>query len=304
MVFKFIKRHYVLYQEQVQLNGVAASEQTNLLVVPVARLDHATERALSFARSIMGEAVAIHVSAHPTAAEPITAQWEHAHCAIPLQVIPASSRSLTLSILNYLQRLGRENPTARIVVILPERAPHHFWGLFFHHRKAMLLKWVLLFQRNRIVVSVPYHEHAEHADDHHHSDHNFIVVPVARVDRATARTLQFARTIQGEVTAMFVAIDHAEGEQLRQAWQAAHFDVPLKLVDSPYRSVTGPLLKYLDRLSAEHPADNVVVVLPEIVPRRRRHLLLHNQTTLLVKLVCLLRPLNRILISVPYHLDR
>ena len=76
------------------------------------------------------------------------------------------------------------------------------------------------------------------------------------------------------------------------------------MIESPFRSVTGPLLKYIDRVSADNPDANVVVMIPEIVPKRRIHLLLHNQTMSVLKWILLFRPRNRIPISVPFHLQK
>ncbi len=132
---------------------------------------------------------------------------------------------------------------------------------------------------------------------------NIVIVPVARVDLPTARTLSFARTLGDNITAVFVTLNPQEGEQMVKEWQAAGFDVPLKLVESPYRSVTGSLLKYIDAVGAENPDCNIVVVLPEIVPHKLWHTILHNQTAQLIKLTLLFQP-KRIVVSVPYHLER
>ncbi|MBI1801689.1 MAG: hypothetical protein HYR71_08690, partial [Chloroflexi bacterium] len=227
-------------------------------------------------------------------------------CEMPLTIPEAGTRSATQTLLKVIRQTGEQNPAARLVVILPEIAPRHLWDIFLRNRTILLLKLILLFQPNRIVVSVPYHEHedAENGAPHGHSHTNIIIVPVARVDRAVARSLNFARTIAGNVTAVFVHYEAAEAESLLAAWKAARFDVPLQLIESPYRSVTGPLLKYINIVSQEHQDDHIVVVLPEIVPRLRRHLVLHNQTTALLKLILLLRPRNRIVISMPFHLER
>jgi len=133
---------------------------------------------------------------------------------------------------------------------------------------------------------------------------NIVIVPVARVDRATLRSIDFANTLAGTKLAVFVNFDAKEGEAMISAWRAAKIPIPLKLIESPFRSVSGPLAKFVDTLSRDNHDANVVVIVTEIVPRRRWQLALHNQTMPIFKFILLLRPQNRILISVPYHLAR
>jgi hypothetical protein len=81
------------------------------------------------------------------------------------------------------------------------------------------------------------------------------------------------------------------------------------ILPSPYRSIVGPLLDYLDQVDEEH-ADGqlAAVVLPEFVPSKWWHSLLHNQTAWLIKAALLYRRrhlgFQRAIIDVPYHLDR
>ena len=77
--------------------------------------------------------------------------------------------------------------------------------------------------------------------------------------------------------------------------------MPLVVLRSPYRSVIGPLLEYVDRLQQEAPDTLITIVLPEFVPVRWWQQLLHNQTALLIKGAMLFRR-GVIVIDVPYHL--
>ena len=80
-------------------------------------------------------------------------------------------------------------------------------------------------------------------------------------------------------------------------------DVPLVVVESPYRSLTRPLLAYIDALHRQQADRVLTVVLPEFVPAHWWEHLLHNQTALRLKGALLGRP-GIVVISVPYHLDQ
>ena len=77
----------------------------------------------------------------------------------------------------------------------------------------------------------------------------------------------------------------------------------LVVLPSPYRSLMEPLLEYIEHVQAESANGYVTVILPEFVPRRIWHHLLHNQHALLIKGALLFKP-NVIVTSVPFHLGR
>ena len=85
--------------------------------------------------------------------------------------------------------------------------------------------------------------------------------------------------------------------------------MPLVILPSPYRSIVGPLLDFLDETDAEHnDGQQATVILPEFVPAHCWQALLHNQTTWLIKAALLYRRrrfgYQRAIIDVPYHLRR
>jgi hypothetical protein len=79
--------------------------------------------------------------------------------------------------------------------------------------------------------------------------------------------------------------------------------LPLVVLHSPYRSLLGPHVEYIDRLQAREPEQIVTVILPEFVPARWWQQILHNQTALLIKGALLFRR-NVVVTDVPYLLKR
>ena len=133
-------------------------------------------------------------------------------------------------------------------------------------------------------------------------DHNTVVVPISGVHRAVVRAIQYARTLSPDVRAVYVETDPATTAKIRADWEEWGGGVPLVVHTSPYRSLMEPLLDYIEEIDAARPDDFVTVVLPEFVPSRWWHHLLHNQRALLIKGALLFKP-NTIVISVPYHLQ-
>lgn len=131
------------------------------------------------------------------------------------------------------------------------------------------------------------------------------VVPVSGIHRGVATALTYALSVSSDVRAVYIAERPEDGERMEEQWSLWDNGVPLVVLESPYRSVVGPLLQYIDQVDREdgNEAGNLVtVVLPEIVPGKWWHHLLHNNTALLVKGALLFRR-GTICVSVPYHLD-
>jgi amino acid transporter len=134
-----------------------------------------------------------------------------------------------------------------------------------------------------------------------------VVVPVSGIHRGVLPALQYARSISdngnAQVMALYVEINPQNTEELRKEWERWGNGIPLTVIESPYRSVTEPLLHYIKQEAKAHRDAIVTVVLPEFVPRAWWQQLLHNQTALLIKGRLLFHP-NIVVTSVPHHLKR
>jgi len=136
-----------------------------------------------------------------------------------------------------------------------------------------------------------------------------VVVPVSGMHRGALEALHFARTISQDVTAVVVDVEPQVTARVQEKWSTWGQDIPLVILESPYRSTAGPLLNYLDKLDRRAPELGLaVIVLPEFIPARWWHHLLHNQTALLLKMVLTYRrgqtSRARVIIDVPYYLQR
>jgi amino acid transporter len=133
--------------------------------------------------------------------------------------------------------------------------------------------------------------------------HHTVLVPIGGIQRAVVHALRYARTLSHDVRAVYVNIDPSATEAIQQQWAEWGQGVRLIVLDSPYRSLMEPLLEYVEHVQASSPNGYVTVILPEFVPKRIWHHLLHNQHALLIKGALLFKP-NVIVTSVPFHLGR
>jgi len=131
-----------------------------------------------------------------------------------------------------------------------------------------------------------------------------VVVPVNGINRAVVQAVNFGRTLADDVRAVYVTEDAEEGDALRQRWERQLPEVPLVIVESPYRAVVSPVVAYLDVLDQAWPPDReapiTVVVLPEYVARRWWDRILYNQTARRLKSALVGRE-HTVIADVPYR---
>ncbi|HEY3905167.1 MAG TPA: amino acid permease [Streptosporangiaceae bacterium] len=131
---------------------------------------------------------------------------------------------------------------------------------------------------------------------------NRAVILVSKVHLPTLRAVAYARATQpSHIEAVTVAVDAEESRRLREEWDRADIPVPLTIVASPYRDITGPVVAYVSRLRRQSPRDVVTVFIPEYVLGHWWEQILHNQSALRLKARLLLLP-GVIVASVPYQL--
>lgn len=166
---------------------------------------------------------------------------------------------------------------------------------------------------------------------------HIVVVPIARVDNLALRGLAYARRLSSHVLAVHVAMTPEEEAEFHIEWEAllqkAKFlrirsvsddlladddedgtladsdpltgtigGLELVVIDSPYRALTRPILRFVDALQRAHPNDLITVVLPEFVTNHFWEAALHNQTVLRLKLSLLGRP-RIVTANVPYRVE-
>lgn len=128
------------------------------------------------------------------------------------------------------------------------------------------------------------------------------VVLVLQVNLPAAKAIAFAKAVRPTtLTAVAVSVDDEETEQLLQEWNTQDFGIPLKVIASPYREISGPFLAYIADLRTENPRDVVSVYIPDFVVGHWWENILHNQTSLLIR--TRLHFMKGVMItSVPYQL--
>ena len=127
------------------------------------------------------------------------------------------------------------------------------------------------------------------------------VVIVGQLNRGTLEALDYARSIADEIVAIHVDIGSTDREKLQIRWQQLESDIPLVILDSPYRSLIDPIVNFAVDFEESHPGVLSTIIIPSFVTRNWWESILHNQTTLFLK-ASLRANKSRVVTTVRYYL--
>jgi len=170
---------------------------------------------------------------------------------------------------------------------------------------AMVLLFVLMkmIRKHYDAVTVELEQQAAEDAEVVLPSRNHAVVLVSKLHLPTLRALAYARATRPDVLeAVTVSVDDAETRDLVRRWEDSDVNVPLKVIASPYREITRPILDYVKRVNKESPRSVVTVFLPEYVVGHWWEHLLHNQSALRLKGRLLFMP-GVMVTSVPWQLN-
>lgn len=132
------------------------------------------------------------------------------------------------------------------------------------------------------------------------TDH-VVVIPISGLHRGVMNAIRYGMSISNDLRVCFVKTDEESATRMIDSWNDKFPNLKLHILDSPYRSISGPILDFIDMATKEHPTEFITVIFPEFVTAHWHHQLLHNQTAWLIKLSLIYKK-NVIVTSVKYHL--
>ena len=128
------------------------------------------------------------------------------------------------------------------------------------------------------------------------------IVLCSGIHKGILPALEYARTLSHDCRALFIEIDPIETSLIRDRWESYGLGVPLVILESPYRSVMEPIINYLEEAKKERPGQIITVVVPEFVPAKWWHRLLHTQSGFFLKWMLMFRR-DIVVTNVRYYLE-
>ncbi|MGW4717841.1 APC family permease [Nocardia sp. NPDC004260] len=185
-----------------------------------------------------------------------------------------------------------------LVVVMVTKFAHGAYLVVFAMPVLVLIMWLINRHYNTVRTELAVDEDSiETLPSRVHA-----LVLVSGWHKPTQRAVQFARATRPDtLTAITVNVDDTDTRLLHQDWDKHNVSIPLKVIESPYREITRPVLDYIKRLRKDHPRDVVAVYIPEYVVGHWWENFLHNQSSLRLKARLLFEP-GVMVTSVPWQL--
>ena len=307
VVLRWVHAHYDAVGRQLRRRAVAVvATAGNHVVLLVPDTGPATAEALGWVRSLRAPDVRA-VYLPEAASDPeIRQRWVAMSRATgpDLETLPDGPESRLDRLRVYLR--GISAPDDFVTVVVPELVDRPGLRYLLRRRDLIRLKAGLLREPRVVVADVPVQmEHGELLGVDALPlvpQRTVALVFVSAVHDAAARAVNYARSLNAtETRAVFFAFEPKEAPAIQEEWGAKSMGIPLDVVEAPFRDLRAPMLAEVRKYTARE--DTVAtVVIPEIVVRKWRHLLLHNQTPLFVKQLFLFEP-RVVLTSVPYPVE-
>jgi amino acid transporter len=294
--FLAVHRHYESVGRSLRAQPVlAAREIPNTFIVLVPDLEPATTDAVAYLRAIRPERVTPLYVGEPARFQSVARSWSTVAPRLgKLQSLTGNGQGYVKAVRRYLHDLPRSE-NEFITVVIPEALTGTSLLRYARRGSAFWLKAALLFEPGIVVTDVPLLPEEQslasvHQDRPLQPTRSVVLIPVAAMHAGTARAVAYAKSLHPTlIEALFFSSDPEEINPVLDDWTRWNMDVPLSVVDSPFRDIKPPLLEEIRRHSAR--GDTIVtVVIPEFIVRRWWEHLLHNQTGLYMKRFLLFEP--------------
>ncbi len=164
---------------------------------------------------------------------------------------------------------------------------------------------VMFFRQIKINYLAVGHQLARdsyHQDLRSGKEETFVaIVPISGIHPGVVKAIRYALTISKDVRVCYVDVDKDATAKMIKVWDKWSQGLPLEVLESPYRSVLGPLLTYIDKVHIESGSEMVSVVVPEFITKTWYHQFLHNQMTLVLRTALRFKP-GKVVTSIKYYL--
>jgi hypothetical protein len=285
----------------------ASAEPGNTFLVLVDDLGPAILDAVRYLRAVRAEAVVPLFVGPPDRFRETAAAWRDLAPRLgELEVLQGGDEHPGRAVKRRVRLLARDEGDF-VTVVIPEVLVSKSWIQFLRRRRALFLKSALLFEPGVVVTDVPLVPEERERSAGSHAEHptdvvrHVVLVPVSGVHDATVRAVVYAKSLRPtHVEGLYFMGDPEEAEGVVEAWHERGMNVPLVMVEAPFRDLGIPLLDEI-RKQTDRGDTVVTVVLPELIPAHWWENLLHNQTAFYIKRLLLFEP-SVVVTSVPFHL--
>ncbi|HKZ20485.1 MAG TPA: APC family permease [Acidimicrobiia bacterium] len=299
-----IRRHYLAVADRLRLVGEPPVPEANRVIVLASHTGRATQRAIEYAELIQPESLKV-IHVRESGDEDLVDTWDRLYPDQPLHIVESTRPKPIRTLRDFVRHESENHPNAFTTVIIPEVFRKRRLGSQVIHPHGLLLKILLLFLDQVVVTDMTYQRQkglrgeAQRFTDRIRNQH--VVVLVADITIPVRRAMAYVSMLHADsVIAAHLDTDADQRNRVLTTWDPDYGE--LQILESPYRGITRPMVRYVRRLRRDaEPGTLIHIVIPEFVVPGYRSQLLHNQTALAIKAALLFEP-GVAVSSVPWHL--
>ena len=299
-----IRRHYLGVADRLRLVGEPSMPRSNRAFVLASHTGRATQRAIEYAEMIRPESITV-VHVREPGDDDLIDTWDRLYPDHPLRLIDADDGRPFRSLRDVIQKEAASHLESFVTVIIPELVRRRRLGSLLVHPHGIMVKLLLLFVPRVVVTDLTYQRRQSRTTDlirdpdHIVSQH--VVVLTSDVTIPVRRALGYVKLLHAPtVTAAHLDTDADQRDRILRNWDPDFGE--LQILESPYRGLTKPLVRYIRRLRRDaEPGVLIHVVIPEFVVPGFWSQILHNQTAFAIKASLIFEP-GVAVTSIPWHL--
>ncbi len=286
VAMKAVRRHYDAYEMALRSRSLDPQPRRPVrMVVLEDRVDAATAASVAYAYGVGAAEVTGVLVPTSRRRSNLRERWRDLAPRLEVHEQPTGLRATPgVAMRDAALELADAHPEAFTVALVPETRSDSWVEIARRHRIAQRAKATLVADGRLVVANVvaPYggpgpYQVAEPVEHH-------VVVLVNRVHDAALKAIAYAQSLQAtSVQALSVNVSGERSREILSDWARAGVEVPLDLVDSPYRSLVDSVEDYIEDFKPDGQHTVVTVVMSEFVLRRWWLRSLHNQTVLQIK---------------------
>ncbi len=299
-----IRRHYLNVAGRLRVTAEPEPPKANRVIVLASHTGRATERAIEYARMIQPQHITV-LHVRESRDEDLIDTWDRLYPDQPLTLIEDSGGKPFRTLRDFVANEARLNPQAFITVVIPELVRRRRLGSLVTHPHGLVLKLLLLFVPGVVVTDLTYQRPRTWRQntliDPEHVTGQLVAVLTADMTIPVRRAMVYANMLHADtLIAAHLNTDEEQRDRLLRSWDPELG--PLHILESPYRGITRPLLRYVRRLRRDAGESTLIhIVIPEFVVPGFWSQILHNQTAFAIKATLIFEP--RVAVSsVPWHL--
>ncbi len=194
-----------------------------------------------------------------------------------------------------LNGVGATLTAVAVAVALLTKFTHGAWVVALAIPLLILLFWRI----ERYYARVSSELHIGKTPPPPRKRQSIVIIPTSMVDLLTQKAVSAALSIGETVVAVAVAGDEEECDEIKRGWDEWHSGVPIEVLLDPHRSLIRTVLRYIQ--SVENEDATITVLIPEVIPSKRRHEILHNQRGRIMEAV-LKAQTNVVVATLPFHI--